>query len=160
MDILDLNLTQLLQNLKTSKISVEEVTRYYLDRIDKLNDKLNAVVSINEKAIDRARSLDQEKDKSALLFGLPVGIKDLFCYKGMKTTAASKILHNFVPPYSATCVKALEESGALILAKTNMDEFAMGSSTENSAFKNTLNPHGTNRVPGGSSGGSAAAVAA
>ena len=158
MDILDLNLTQLLQNLKTSKISVEEVTRYYLDRIDKLNDKLNAVVSINEKAIDRARSLDQEKDKSALLFGLPVGIKDLFCYKGMKTTAASKILHNFVPPYSATCVKALEESGALILAKTNMDEFAMGSSNESSLFGSCKNPWDLERVPGGSSGGSAAAV--
>ena len=158
MEISDLTLSQLLQSIKESKLSVVEVTEHYLQRIDRLNKKLNAVVLINDRALEKAKKMDQRKDKSELLFGLPVGIKDLFCSKGIRTTAASKILHNFIPPYSATCVEALESRGAFVLAKTNMDEFAMGSSNEASYFGECKNPWGEERVPGGSSGGSAAAV--
>jgi len=103
---------------------------------------------------------DYKEKNGTPLMGLPVGIKDIFCEKGIPTTGASKMLENFIPPYNATVIERLSESGMNSFGKCNMDEFAMGSSGENSAFINTKNPWGTNRIPGGSSSGSAAAVAA
>jgi aspartyl-tRNA(Asn)/glutamyl-tRNA(Gln) amidotransferase subunit A len=131
----------------------------YLSQIEKWNKKINAFVTMNEKALESAKALDQKK-KSGLLAGVPIAIKDNFCTEGVRTTACSKILHNFVPPYSSTVTARLEAAGAIVIGKTNMDEFAMGSSTETSFFGPTRNAWNLEYVPGGSSGGSAAAVAA
>ncbi|MCB0378486.1 MAG: Asp-tRNA(Asn)/Glu-tRNA(Gln) amidotransferase subunit GatA [Bdellovibrionales bacterium] len=148
------------QALKERQLSCKEVTEHYLKRSEKLNPNLNAIVCANEDVLVQAEALDQKKDKDGILFGAPIAIKDLFCTKGIKSTACSNILNNFVPPYTATCVSRLQNEGALILSKTNMDEFAMGSSNEVSLFGACKNPWDQTRVPGGSSGGSAAAVSA
>ena len=123
---------------------------------------LNCFVTMNEdSAKQKAKQIDQGKYKNnSYLTGIPLGQKDLFCTEGLRTTCASKILSNFIPPYSATVVKKLEDSGSITIGKTNMDEFAMGSSNETSFYGNVHNPWKRNYVPGGSSGGSAAAVAA
>jgi len=135
-----------------------------LDRIEKDNERLNAYITINrESALNQAAAMDadiQNAIKQKPLAGVPVAIKDNMCLTGVRTTCASRILGNYVPPYTATAVKKLEEAGAIILGKTNLDEFAMGSSTENSAFGPVRNPFNEELVPGGSSGGSAVTVAA
>jgi aspartyl-tRNA(Asn)/glutamyl-tRNA(Gln) amidotransferase subunit A len=145
------------------ELSVTEVAKAFLAEA-KLNSHLNSYLELNEEeVINHAKKLQglnsEEKDKLPL-FGIPIAIKDNILTKGVKTTAASKILENFVPPYDATVITLLKQAGAIIIGKTNLDEFGMGSSNENSYFGPVLNPWDTSRVPGGSSGGSASAVAA
>lgn len=150
--------------LSKKEISAEELNKDVFERIESVEDKIGAYICrTKEHALERAREVDRQiknGEKISPLSGIPVAIKDNICTKGIRTTAGSKILSGFVPPYSATVVKKLEAAGAAMAGKTNMDEFAMGSSTENSAFLTTRNPWDTGRVPGGSSGGSAAAVSA
>ena len=151
-------ISNLLQRLRTKELTATALVEQYLKKIEHSN--LDAWVTVcAESALSGAKKRDASGDFSEPLAGIPVGIKDILCTKGVRTTAGSKILETFVPPYSATAVEKLESAGAIVLGKTNCDEFAMGSSTENSAFLTTKNPHDTTRVPGGSSGGSAAAVA-
>lgn len=141
-----------------------EIIRTSLEKIEADNDRLNAYLTISrDAAIKTAAAMDagiQSAVNSKPLAGIPVAIKDNLCVTGVRTTCGSRILGNYVPPYTATAVKKLEDAGAIIIAKTNLDEFAMGSSTENSAFGTVRNPINTDCVPGGSSGGSAVAVAA
>ena len=143
-------------------ISCEEVIDFYIKEIEKKEDKIDAFLSLDkENAIKKAKYLDEKivkGEKVGLLAGIPIAIKDNMCTRGVKTTCASKMLEDFIPPYDATVIKKLELEDAILIGKTNLDEFAMGSSTENSAFKITKNPIDNSRVPGGSSGGSAAAV--
>jgi len=144
------------------EIRAREVTEKFMGQIEKWNPRLNAYITLNEQALEQAKQIDQRlsrNEKVGALAGVPVAIKDLLCTKGLRTTAASKILHNFVPPFSATVVERLEAAGAINLGKTNLDEFAMGSSSETSHFGISKNPWNLEYVPGGSSGGSAAAVA-
>lgn len=140
-----------------------ELTQTYLKRIHALNPRLNAFISINDdEALDQARQADARiaAGETTPVLGVPIAIKDVLSTKGLRTTAGSRILENYVPEWDATCVARLRANGAVFLGKTNTDEFAMGSSTENSGYGVTRNPHDESRVPGGSSGGSAAAVAA
>lgn len=150
--------------LKKKEVSVVEIVDAVLTRIDEVDDRLNAFITVNDmKARQQAKQIDQEISqgrKILPLTGIPIAIKDLICIKGMKTTCASRALDNFYPPYDATVIEKLREAGTIFIGKTNMDEFAMGSSTENSYFGLTRNPLNPDTVPGGSSGGSAAAVAA
>lgn len=150
--------------LVKKEISATELNQAVLERADAVEDKVNAYITrTQERALERAREVDEQiKNGEAIgaLAGIPVAVKDNICTNGLRTTASSKILSNFVPPYNATVVNKLEAAGVSIVGKTNLDEFAMGSSTENSAFSSTQNPWDTARVPGGSSGGSAAAVCA
>jgi aspartyl-tRNA(Asn)/glutamyl-tRNA(Gln) amidotransferase subunit A len=162
MNILTSSLKTIRDAIRTGEVSARNVTETYLQQIEKWNGKLNAYITLNEKAVDQAKQIDQrlaKKEALGPLAGVPVAIKDLLCTSGLRTTAASKILSNFKPPYSATVVERLEGAGAINLGKTNLDEFAMGSSSETSAFGVTRNPWNLDYVPGGSSGGSAAAVA-
>ncbi len=145
------------------EIKVSEVVQAYLERIETLDSKVNAYLTVmGELALREAALYDEgRKDLNrSSLAGVPLGIKDVLCMRGTKTTCGSKMLENFVAPYDATVIEWVKRSGAIFLGKTNMDEFAMGSSNENSAFGPTRNPWNLNKVPGGSSGGSAAAVAA
>ena len=147
--------------LKKKEITSEELTKALLQRIENIDDKIKAYVTIDkEKALQASREVDQKAKFKHPLSGIPAAIKDNICTKNLKTTCCSKMLHNFVPPYDATVMAKLKDNDAVILGKTNMDEFAMGSSTESSIFHPTKNPWNLERVPGGSSGGSAAAVAA
>jgi aspartyl-tRNA(Asn)/glutamyl-tRNA(Gln) amidotransferase subunit A len=146
------------------EISSRELTRALLDRIERLNPKINAYVTVlQEKAMADASARDEAQakgEKLGPLHGVPVGLKDIFCTRGVTTTCGSRILHNFLPPYDAAVTERIAASGAVLLGKHNMDEFAMGSSTETSYFGPTCNPWAADRIPGGSSGGTAAAVAA
>lgn len=152
---------ELHQQLKEKKISALELVEEYFKAIKAKNPELNAYLTLGEEqAKKQAQDLDKKGDFSSLLAGIPYSLKDNFCTEGIKTTAGAKILANYLPPYSATAYLRLQGAGAILLGKTNMDEFAMGASTENSAFGPSKNPHDLERVPGGSSGGSAAAVAA
>ena len=162
MDLLNSKIQDLTNAIRTQKISATDVCRFYLDRIEKLNPKLNAVLTVNDKALLRAKELDSnlQKYKDLPLLGITFLLKDVFCVKKMRTTAGSKILENFISPYSSEVAERLEQAGAVILGKCNQDEFAMGNSNENSFFGPVLNPWNDSCVPGGSSGGSAAAVAA
>lgn len=161
--MIEKTVSELLKALAAGETTSEELTRAYLDRIAALNGELNAYITVCEdSAIAQAREADAQRaaGSTAPLLGIPIAHKDLFCTEGVLTTSGSKILHNFVSPYDATVVERLREAGAVMLGKTNMDEFAMGSSNESSYYGAARNPWDTNKVPGGSSGGSAAAVAA
>jgi aspartyl-tRNA(Asn)/glutamyl-tRNA(Gln) amidotransferase subunit A len=163
MDLLTANFSEISSAVKTKKISAVEVTEFFLNRIDKIDKKINSFICIDSSAKEQAKKIDlkiKNGEDVGRLAGVPWGIKDMFCTKGLQTTAASKILEGFIPPYDSTVVAKLKEEGAIILGKLNQDEFAMGSSNENSYFGPTKNPWNINMVPGGSSGGSAAAQAA
>jgi len=145
--------------VSSGRVSAVEVVQAALARIDSTNASLNAFLAVAaDRALERARTVDREYRKAPLA-GVPVAIKDNICTRGIQTTAASRILKNFVPPYDATVIGRLESAGAIILGKTNCDEFAMGSTTENSAFGPSRNPWNPEYISGGSSGGSAVAVA-
>jgi aspartyl-tRNA(Asn)/glutamyl-tRNA(Gln) amidotransferase subunit A len=159
--MINLSLSQTHQALKEKKFSSAELTKAYLNRIEALNEKLNAFVTVTpELALEQAKKIDSAGDFSNPLSGIPMNLKDVICTAGVRTTACSRILENFVPPYNAHVYDRLLESGAVLLGKTNTDEFAMGSSSENSCFGPTRNPWNLDYVPGGSSGGPAASVAA
>ena len=164
MDILNMTAVSLGEKIKAKEISVREATQASLDQIEKTEGKINAFVSYNaEGALAHADEVQKKLDAGQLsgpLAGVPVAIKDNMCIAGVETTCSSKILENFKPTFTATAVQNLIDAGAVILGKTNMDEFAMGSTTETSYFGETKNPWNTEHVPGGSSGGSCAAVAA
>ncbi|MHA1931757.1 MAG: Asp-tRNA(Asn)/Glu-tRNA(Gln) amidotransferase subunit GatA [Promethearchaeota archaeon] len=155
---------ELIEKIKNREFTVEEVIQRVYERIEETDDKLHSFVHLSkEKAINKAQQLDIKitNGKSiGKLYGLPIGVKDLICIKDSPTTCGSKILHNYIPPYNATIIENLiEKEGAICVGRTNMDEFAMGSSTENSSYGPTFNPWNLNHVPGGSSGGSGACVA-
>ena len=164
MSCLDLSAVELSASIKEGKTTVKEAVEAVLSRIEEREDSLNCYVTLDkEGALKSAEQIQKKIDAGELtgpLAGVPVAIKDNLCTEGMLTTCSSKILGNFVPTYSSEAVINLQKAGAVILGKTNMDEFAMGSTSETSAFGPTKNPWNTDHVPGGSSGGSAAAVAA
>ncbi len=162
MDLIKASALEISEAVRAKKISAKEVFQFFLKRAKDLNPKLNAFISFNEEGLKQAELIDQKIAKGenpGILAGVPVAVKDMLCTKGLQTTAGSKILEGFVPPYSSTVVERLEAAGAITLGKTNQDEFAMGSSNENSAYGIVKNPWNPEYVPGGSSGGSAAAVA-
>ena len=162
-ELTQLTISEALAQLSAKTISAVELTRAYLDRIAQLEPTLHAYITVTrERALADAQAADQARaagDDRPLL-GIPLAIKDVISTKGVETTCGSKILSGYVPVFNATVIQRLEAAGMVLLGKTNMDEFAMGSSTENSAIGVTSNPWDVTRVPGGSSGGSAAAVAA
>ena len=161
MELFDLTLHDTVDLINKKEVGYKDVVQAYLKRIDDVEDKVNSTLKImGEEALEKAENLDKNGIQAKGLMGIPYGLKDNMCTMDVETTCASKILYNFKPPYNATVVEKLEQAGSIVLAKMNMDEFAMGSSTENSSFKKTHNPWDIDRVPGGSSGGSAACVAA
>ena len=164
MDITNLTVHELMNKLEQKELNSEDITKAYVDRINEKEKEVNAFVTVTtENALEKAKKIDEKRERGELntnIAGIPIGIKDNLCTKGVRTTCSSKMLENFIAPYDATVVEKLDENGIISLGKLNMDEFAMGASTEYSYFKKTSNPWKLNRVPGGSSGGSAAAVAA
>ncbi|MEW6184445.1 MAG: Asp-tRNA(Asn)/Glu-tRNA(Gln) amidotransferase subunit GatA [Thermodesulfobacteriota bacterium] len=163
MELFEFSIAQAYEALINKTISSLELTRSVLSRIEKVEAQIGAYLTLTpDLALEQARQADEaiSKGRIGLLTGIPLAVKDLISTKGLKTTCASRILENYIPPYDATIITRLKSEGVVLLGKTNMDEFAMGSSTENSALLTTRNPWDLDRVPGGSSGGSAAAVAA
>jgi aspartyl-tRNA(Asn)/glutamyl-tRNA(Gln) amidotransferase subunit A len=160
---MDLTITQLREKLLKKKISSEEIVNYYLKRIKKLNPKLNAYITVLEKeALTKAKELDNDFDKlkKSKLGGVPISVKDIFSTKDILTTAASHMLDNYKPVYDATVIKKILNEEAILIGKTNLDEFCHGSGTVTSYYEPARNPWDTKRLPGGSSGGSASALAA
>jgi aspartyl-tRNA(Asn)/glutamyl-tRNA(Gln) amidotransferase subunit A len=163
MDLLSASFKNVSAAVKEKKISATEITKFFLARAEKLNPQLNAYIQMNKSALEEAAAVDKKIHSGETignLAGISFGIKDLLCTKGIRTTAASKILENFIPPYDSTVVARLKKAGAIVIGKLNLDEFAMGSSNETSYYGKCKNPWNTDYVPGGSSGGSAAAQAA
>lgn len=163
MNLNQLTIKEAVEGLKGKKFSSVELTKTCLDRIKKVEPKINAFVTVTEKeALQDAKKADERiaNGDSAPLLGIPLAIKDNFCTKNVRTTASSKVLNDFIPPYDATVVTKLKDAGMILLGKTNLDAWAHGSSTETSDYGTTKNPWNTNHLPGGSSGGSAACVAA
>lgn len=164
MELYELTVHELIEKLEKGEITSEEITKSYFDRIQEKDGQVKAYVStLQEQALAKAKKIDIDRKAGkslSKLAGIPIGIKDNMCITGTKTTCSSKMLENFVAPYDATVIEKLNAEDIIYLGKLNMDEFAMGSSTENSAFFPTHNPWDLSRVPGGSSGGSAAAVSA
>ncbi|WP_111638998.1 Asp-tRNA(Asn)/Glu-tRNA(Gln) amidotransferase subunit GatA [Marinomonas shanghaiensis] len=157
------SISTLAQQLRNKDITSVELTRLFLARIAKLDPQLNSFITVTEqRALEQAAAADAllQKGKGTTLTGIPIAHKDLFCTEGTLTTCGSKMLHNFIPPYESTVTNRIQQAGAVMLGKTNMDEFAMGSSNENSFYGAVKNPWNLDKVPGGSSGGSAAAIAA
>ncbi|RNF49677.1 Asp-tRNA(Asn)/Glu-tRNA(Gln) amidotransferase subunit GatA [Marinomonas hwangdonensis] len=157
------SISTLAQKLRDKDISSVELTRHFLARIAKLDTQLNSFITVDEKkALEQAVAADHllKIGQATALTGIPIAHKDLFCTEGTLTTCGSKMLNNFIPPYESTVTHRIQQAGAVMLGKTNMDEFAMGSSNENSFYGAVKNPWNLDKVPGGSSGGSAAAVAA
>ena len=164
MDITELTVHELKEKLANKELKVTDITKAYIDRIEEKEPEVQAFITVlKEEALKQAEDIERKieaGEEIGNLAGIPIGIKDNMCTKGVKTTCASKMLENFVSPYDATVIEKLNAENLISLGKLNMDEFAMGSSTENSYFKKTKNPWDLSKVPGGSSGGSAAAVAA
>src|SRR3989344_2958049 len=153
-----LDIKQVYDLYKNKEVSCYEVTKACIDWISELNPDLNAFVTVNTKALDEAKKKDKQPVKNTALWGIPIAIKDNFLTKGFRTTASSRVLDDYIPQYNATVVNRLLGAGAIILGKTNMDAWAHGSSTETSDYGVTKNPWDLTRIPGGSSGGSAAAT--
>lgn len=164
MELFERNAYELSEMLKAKEISSEELTKSVFKRIDGVENKVDAYLTLNEEnSLSKAKEIDEKRaagEELSDLAGIPIGIKDNISTKGLRTTCASRMLENYVPPFNATVMDKIDNSGMVVTGKLNMDEFAMGSSTENSYYKTTKNPFDTDRIPGGSSGGSAAAVAA
>ena len=159
-DISKKNLTEIVSLIKKKEVKSEEVTESFIKNI-KNDKKLNSFITIcSDQALNKAKNFDKKPNLNNLLPGVPIAVKDLFCTEGVKTTAGSKMLNNFIPNYESTITKNLWNEGAFLLGKLNCDEYAMGSSNETSFFGNVMNPIAENTVPGGSSGGSASALAA
>ena len=163
MELYELTVHELVDKLEKNEVTSEEIVKSYFDRIKEKDGQVKAYVStLEEQAMAKAKEIDSKRKAGKNLgkfAGIPIGIKDNMCITGTKTTCGSKMLENFVAPYNATVIEKLNDENMICLGKLNMDEFAMGSSTEHSAFFTTSNPWDLSRVPGGSSGGSAAAVA-
>jgi len=158
-EVTTLSLTDLVQNIKEKKLSSHEVTKGFIDRSEKSKILNTYITEDFSSALEKAKSFDNKPNFDLKLPGIPIAVKDLFCTNGVKTTAGSKILNNFIPTYESTVTKNIWNEGGILLGKLNCDEFAMGSSNETSFFGNVQNPIDKNLVPGGSSGGSAAAIA-
>ena len=163
MELFKLSIEELQSMIKAGKAGYSDIAESVFSRIDAVDDRVRSYVTLNkEEAVKQAKDADNDKgsDKRNALYAMPLAIKDNICTKGVRTTCSSLMLENFIPPYESSVTGKLKEQGYILAGKTNLDEFAMGSSTENSAFGHTRNPWDLERVPGGSSGGSAAAVAA
>ena len=163
MKLNELTAHELHEKFKNREIKVEDLFESVFRRIDRVEGKISAFTSLNKESVLKAQSSFAEREKTTvfpLLYGIPLAVKDNICVQDGQTTCSSRMLSNFISPYSATVIERLEEAGAVVFGKTNLDEFAMGSSTENSCFHPTHNPWDIEAIPGGSSGGSAAAIAA